>query len=779
MKILDIIQRFDFLGNSTTFTVNKNNFKTTLGGFISLWIFVFYFYLYFTFSGKILSRSKPTGFTTIVKSNKNNIKLNITEDKFLAGFSISDREGHTEQFNDLFYPIFYLELNFLKIIRLKTIKCNELNLSENFYLDDFTLSEYFCPDLSDIPVDYLTGALNERESAFIHFVIALSNQTDPEKNIENNLVEKDIKDIKDIKDFGNFTNKNEIKENNENELRNKERIDKIRNLFATNNVWVNSIYSKVKFSMNNFKKPLKDYLHTEYSLIGLNKINIEEIFFTKNILEDDRGIFFDNREIYKKTGVDKHFKFSNFLINDYTKPKFNYRNTFEKMIDSAIYMNSIMCSDRYYHHFRWFDKIQDIAGNVTGVLELIKYIAVFLYSFYRNFKFESYLCNRLIFMKDDLAEDLEGKFKEYSQNERNEINKKIKDIFDKDKVYNEISINNNNSKRSNKSKRENNNNNNIFQYKMHKSNKSNLENNNNNEMKNLNQNEDSMERSNYLLLGRNSKNKMNPSSDKDISNDKIVLNLNMNKNEQLKEKEIYNKYKEKNKHKNKFVSNEYEDKLNIIKLNNNKVNNNNYEEYNENNENNNMKLSERIEEINEDYLRKKIANENKIEENELEDGIIKKEETKLYKYKSYIEEKINKFSKTKNNLKYYFYQIFIYCISPNEVEEWKLKFDIIKNIPKKINKNFDIFYYFKIIEKLNLIIKSLFSNPEIDLIELMSNKSFKVGNEEKIIFEKNEIDEKINSLKMKKKLSLYLLRSGENLNFLKKSEEELIKNFIN
>lgn len=195
MKILTFFKSLDFLGNTISFTINSNDtFKTSLGGFISLIIYILYIF-FFIFIGKdFIYKINPNGNFQIKEKNQKYTKLK--EFKFLMGVKLHDLNFNKINIENYFTPNFtYSKMIFdddgkstLNITNLNTIPCDKFEgVNGTRYKSNLNLSEYVCPDISEIKNDKFGGDYTQMDnSSFITFNLLIdeSNKNSTKKILE-------------------------------------------------------------------------------------------------------------------------------------------------------------------------------------------------------------------------------------------------------------------------------------------------------------------------------------------------------------------------------------------------------------------------------------------------------------------------------------------------------------------------------------------------------------------------------------------------------------------
>jgi len=393
MRLLSLISKIDFLGNSVNFTINKNDkFKTVFGGLISFFIYILYIYLFVIIGKDFLLKQNPNG--NLESRTRASLKKNITEFDFIGGFRLTHISFDSIDMNRYFYPYFtFSETNFnekkestYKNTIIPAISCDKIPKLDEIDTRDLNLSLYICPDLRNFTDKDLGGSTSYREnSTQINFFLSIC---DYEK--------------KNCKDPIKF--KNETK-------------DQI--------ILLEIIRSEVTYSINNFKNPFKTSLKSEVNTINYRRLAYNSLFLSEYELEDDVGNFFEYTKNKKAIGISDNIIFDDCKEEpDISKPK----NLTSKQL--FYYIGYFTFSKNINFFTRSYVKFPEVYANASALMDLYIIIISLIYSIYNKFRLDIYLCNRLIFIEDDKGIDFKGKKLNYSDKERLIIQQDIKKYLD-------------------------------------------------------------------------------------------------------------------------------------------------------------------------------------------------------------------------------------------------------------------------------------------------------------------------------------------------------------
>jgi len=103
---------------------------------------------------------------------------------------------------------------------------------------------------------------------------------------------------------------------------------------------------------------------------------------------------------------------------------------------SNIYRALIYYENHKHYYSRWYSKIPDVLARTSGIIKIFYFFILLIYSFYSKFRFNSFLCEKLIYIDDETDET--------KNNIKNFLNKKNFENIDNDLVNRERSFLQNN-----------------------------------------------------------------------------------------------------------------------------------------------------------------------------------------------------------------------------------------------------------------------------------------------------------------------------------------------
>jgi hypothetical protein len=611
------IKSLDFLGKSKYFTINsQGKFKTISGGFLTIFISISFFALFILLGDDLIYKKNPKGYF----QTKPNLKThsNITEFEFLVGIQMSNFNGEIFEINEYLHPIFKLT-NYYHLKNGSTIKkekeipyitCDKYNKKNNYDRSNFDLSKFICPDISNIIDEKIGGNFYKRQNS-------------TEITFHLSLCDHNKKNCKDGNKFKELTQKDLI--------------------------LLNILNPEINYMVDDYENPFQTSLKISRIFINFYSYVLYDILFDDHLLDDDKGFFFESKTEYNILSTIDKFSTKDIKSFQSKSEIENLDKMTEKELNFLILYISKIGRLRYYN--RSYLKFSTVLANVASLMKTFISLIGLVYSYFNEFRFNTYLCNRLIFVVDDDNLNLNEKDIKSSNLKRSEINKEIIDFS-------------------------------------------------NNKLK--------IEEEDYYNI------KSLP-----IENKNINLRL-----EKVDINEIYKKNK-------LIIDIKNEEESAKIEL--------------ENISNRGLFRKE---------TKKKLKNLSPKNKN---NDLIS------YEINSKIDISLNKFNEYKNKIIFNLYNTLFpkknqKIIRINEI------FDFYSN---KLNEKFDIFYYFKLDKKTDVLQRYLFNKQEIDIIELLSKKNYKMN------FKNFKKKNDINNEEINKKILNYFLLTESN-----SKKEKLLEIFL-
>lgn len=364
------MKNLDLSGYNPKFNIDSMvNFRTTIGGLISIFYLVFFLILFYLFGRDSLEKKFPTGYSQIIPYNISDLDFftDLKDNKFIAGFGLLDRTGASyDNITDYLFPIFKYKLykwdNESGTIKrsiqvLPTIKCNYSNsdLHENNKIQN--LENYFCPNLKQVENDTIGGDFTFPYYSVINFEFSLCNS---DRSKCNNITKT---------------------------------VDFINN----NLIYMSVLYPTVQYSMNNYKKPFSSRIGNKYTFLQSLVSLKDYMYLRKNELENDTGNFYSSKNTITGLGKDR--------IESITLTKFPPNQEEVEKNGYFFYYCNIHYDIKKKFYSRWYQKIPDVLAQVLGVMKITQEIIKFFYFYYNKFVYDKFLFNRLIIVDEDESND--------------------------------------------------------------------------------------------------------------------------------------------------------------------------------------------------------------------------------------------------------------------------------------------------------------------------------------------------------------------------------------
>ena len=358
-----IIRSVDFISPLITlYYKGETRHSSIFSGLISIILIILVFYISLFISFDFLFKLNPNSFYFIMKV-KDVDTIKLSHNFFFHYISFLDEYTKEDVFDERVFSIIGLSSNsFISFIfnnyseysvpHWKYERCKYLNLEKNNLTKFSTIKKYFNESLCI--TKYYNNETNE--------IINVDDDNFPFPLLENSLENEKYKGYQII--FKQCENNTLYNNNSCYDYQTMQK--KLNNyiMFYYFNYYTNYI------DVENYKEPVvyeltnKSFNYDPY-LIYTNEINLKQTY-----VRTSDGIIFDNRKILKTYNIDN-------IISSY---EYNFYDLFLSKIEIKM-LNKV----EVYH--RDYKKIQDIAGSVDGMIELVIIIIEFINNFfYHDFR---------------------------------------------------------------------------------------------------------------------------------------------------------------------------------------------------------------------------------------------------------------------------------------------------------------------------------------------------------------------------------------------------------
>ncbi len=346
---MSFLARFDYLGKDFKFNFEGGNFKTNLGGVITLLIWISYVVLTWYFGRDIYLKESPFQ----IKNESNFLKhprINLKKQDFILAINIED------DWNNIYDKIEDFEFGFsitkYKIndkgiasltgkIDKNLEKCSTKHVS-NEELKHERFNKYFCY-LSD---HSFGGSWQENEILLPSFWVKRCDQ-ETEKKFE-------------------------IKCN--------------KGIFKSKNLFITYLLQKKLFMPSNFTYPVQNSYHYKFKplqQLDTDKVIRMRITYAKSKVITDDGLVFQN---HKEKDIIEYIDTQTETINS---------NASTGKVSASIQLYVTRFNRVYERHYI---KIPDLIANVGGFIGMFIEIITFFYSFYLDHMYSLHLYNILFDM---------------------------------------------------------------------------------------------------------------------------------------------------------------------------------------------------------------------------------------------------------------------------------------------------------------------------------------------------------------------------------------------
>jgi hypothetical protein len=364
-SIKEYLKRSDFLGLNVNFKISKSNtYKTKLGGFLSLMIIFGTIYVFFVNLLEFVTNNDPTMQFSEGTINDKKKGIAIKNSKFFFAIQLLDDDSiaydlHKYFIMDLIHQTETINSAKKKeevIYNLAMKKCNMTDYNETIDFGSFNMSEYYCPDFSQVKKDFyfLYGNFGEKFFQFFSLKLKFCENTSNINQCEKYKLYK-----YDFKDKFNY---------------------------------IKILFKDVKLNPFNFKTPTEKIVATKIFKNSANLSKDITLYLKRNELLTDVGYIEKNIETQYATGIDR-------ITTEYSQGSGALNKYF---LNFEIYGNR-----NYKIYLRTYIKIYEILENSVIFINWMTLFMKLFYDIYNEFKFNLFLHNRLIYInnKDNEEDD--------------------------------------------------------------------------------------------------------------------------------------------------------------------------------------------------------------------------------------------------------------------------------------------------------------------------------------------------------------------------------------
>ena len=358
------IRKFDFITPLITlYYKGEDKHSSLFSGFFSIILSIIVSIICIFISFDFLFKQNPTAFYYKIKVKNTGI-FKLAHNNFFHYLTFIDDKTKENAFDEKLFSVIGLnngkisdflngnnisEYNFS---HWKYEKCEKINLEKANIADIYITEKYFNYSLC------ITKYYDKENNK----IIGYEDQNFPYPKLENNLEKEYVTNYGIIlKLCENFTeyNNNSCYDSEIIHLLPFEKEIKYYLNFYENNIDIDDYKIPVSKQLNNIS------FNYDPTFIETNKINLLQTY-----VRTSDGIIFNDKTIIKTYNIDSFY-------NDFM---FNHFNSFAKIIEIKM-LNKI----EIYH--REYKKLQDIAGSVDGIIELIILVIQILNNFfYHNYR---------------------------------------------------------------------------------------------------------------------------------------------------------------------------------------------------------------------------------------------------------------------------------------------------------------------------------------------------------------------------------------------------------
>jgi len=291
--------------------------------------------------------------------------FSITNETFLA-WRIKASDGSSivqNQIKPYIAHVIYdnINRNYLQWEQFKNLNCSDNRFKNYFENSIYKANEWICFDFSAIANQNITGGPSNPYNSFIQFYL-------------------DICDLELKPNFFRKTNCSDYKQ--------------LRRFIFENKMYLEFLYQETIFRPNDYEKPLENKLNSFFNYLSVNILNSDTVFFQKTVVEQENVILLSNeKKATNMYGINKIKNYNTFVTDE----EFDEYYKTDKFSDHyVVYACSFEYEQHYPRYLRKYKQIQDVFGNVNGVMRFIISVLGAIYYFYSKYRFDTFLFNKLV-----------------------------------------------------------------------------------------------------------------------------------------------------------------------------------------------------------------------------------------------------------------------------------------------------------------------------------------------------------------------------------------------
>ncbi len=340
---MEFIRDVDILGEVFFFTIfGKSTYNTFFGGLLTLLIILFTFVTSIFFGMDLITRTNPTVIMERdVPEKYSYINCNLTN--FPLFWRLKDDYDVTFDFSKVFYPELNLYVHkfnpetgvydLLEIKKMSIKNCTRDLVQNDYLYDMYGLNQFFCVDFSETGVP-LGGFWDSGDMVYYFEKVFY---TCPNDN----------------KTSQNCTNQHFIK----------------KLLGSSQKIFYEIIYPTAYLSPSNFTNPIKLTMNKYYQMLSPNLYKKNRYFFAETELFSDKGLIFSESDRMS------------FIALDNSNNDIDYKSDEDMMdpsISSSLYAITIYLSKNHNKYSLAYMKLQDLAAQVGGIIQILMIICQLL-----------------------------------------------------------------------------------------------------------------------------------------------------------------------------------------------------------------------------------------------------------------------------------------------------------------------------------------------------------------------------------------------------------------
>jgi len=346
-----ILAKIDLIGKDFKFKINRDKYRTSLGGVISIMLILSIIIACGYFGQDIYFHHNPNYYQKQQLVERYPIQP-LSNSNFFFALAIQDSNNNLIDDKSYFvhqFTYYRWDRNLTTkkmILTKKTVvemdRCNTTHLNNSYFIQNRSLSEYYCPTINNLDLggDFVTS---DQYYLFKFSVDRCNSITEKKHNIKCKTNEEVVEKWK-----------------GENHIA--------------------SYIQKTKIDQTNYYTPIEYFYDYRYENYDIESLKENRLFYTQSELITDAGL------IFSETTFQEPFLLLDSINSDY------YTVNDSSLNSMKFY---IQLNNSYSYHHRSYITLQQLAAVVGGLMNVVFEVLTYIYGIYADNHLDLYMYNNL------------------------------------------------------------------------------------------------------------------------------------------------------------------------------------------------------------------------------------------------------------------------------------------------------------------------------------------------------------------------------------------------